>query len=224
MRDPREPLNELEISAITHISRQSCPRTDPESRYRPLLSSNQSPTSDSDAVQHKRCHTDLVSTPRGTQSPVPDRRASHAADSDFHMDHGGYVADFRFVVRDRAGQFTDSFDAVLVRSSSQEPKIPPPESSGGFCRTIALTARVSGGTRLQATRQGEARRLEGDLVCFHQGRPGLAVQLVEQREHIALHQARVGRAADCLVAEHRRICSTPAAASASSSAGPARCV
>ena len=31
------------------------------------------------------------------------------------MDHGGHVAGFRFVVRNRTGQFTDSFDAVLAR-------------------------------------------------------------------------------------------------------------
>ena len=30
------------------------------------------------------------------------------------MDFGGRAADFRFLVRDRAGQFTDAFDAVLA--------------------------------------------------------------------------------------------------------------
>jgi hypothetical protein len=38
------------------------------------------------------------------------------------MDLGAHVAGFRFVIRDRAGQLTDSFDAVLAGSSIQEPK------------------------------------------------------------------------------------------------------
>ena len=33
------------------------------------------------------------------------------------MDLGEHVTQFRFLVRDRAGQFTASFDAVLVRAS-----------------------------------------------------------------------------------------------------------
>ena len=41
------------------------------------------------------------------------------------MDLGGRAADFRFLVRDRAGQFTDSFDAVLASAGIQAVKIPP---------------------------------------------------------------------------------------------------
>ena len=70
------------------------------------------------------------------------------------MDHGGHVAGFRFVVRDRAGQFTDSFDAVLADSSIQEPKIPPQSPRAASAERFALTARASGGTRLRATRRG----------------------------------------------------------------------
>jgi hypothetical protein len=41
------------------------------------------------------------------------------------MDLGDRAADFRFLVRDRAGQFTAAFDAVLADASIQVAKIPP---------------------------------------------------------------------------------------------------
>jgi hypothetical protein len=42
------------------------------------------------------------------------------------MDLGDRAADFRFLVRDRAGQFTDSLDAVLAAADIQAVKIPVP--------------------------------------------------------------------------------------------------
>ena len=41
------------------------------------------------------------------------------------MDLGDRAADFRFLVRDRAGQFTTSFDAVLADAGIEAVKIPP---------------------------------------------------------------------------------------------------
>jgi hypothetical protein len=41
------------------------------------------------------------------------------------MDLGDRAADFRFLIRDRAGQFTASFDAVLADAGIQAVKIPP---------------------------------------------------------------------------------------------------
>ena len=41
------------------------------------------------------------------------------------MDLGDRAAGFRFLARDRAGQFTASFDAVLVNAGSQAGTIPP---------------------------------------------------------------------------------------------------
>jgi hypothetical protein len=41
------------------------------------------------------------------------------------MDLGDRAADFRFLVRDRAGQFTASFDAVLAGVGIEAVKIPP---------------------------------------------------------------------------------------------------
>jgi putative transposase len=44
------------------------------------------------------------------------------------MDLGDRAADFRFLVRDRAGQFTVSFDAVLADAGIEAVKIPPRSS------------------------------------------------------------------------------------------------
>src|ERR1022692_3131038 len=41
------------------------------------------------------------------------------------MDLGNHAAGFRFLIRDRAGQFTGSFDAVLASAGIQAVKIPP---------------------------------------------------------------------------------------------------
>jgi putative transposase len=41
------------------------------------------------------------------------------------MDLGDRAADFRFLLRDRAGQFTASFDAVLASAGIEAVKIPP---------------------------------------------------------------------------------------------------
>ena len=41
------------------------------------------------------------------------------------MDLGDHVAQFRFLVRDRAGQFTASFDAVLADAGIEVVKIRP---------------------------------------------------------------------------------------------------
>jgi putative transposase len=41
------------------------------------------------------------------------------------MDLGDRAADFRFLVHDRAGQFTASFDAILADAGIEAVKIPP---------------------------------------------------------------------------------------------------
>ena len=46
------------------------------------------------------------------------------------MDLGDRAADFRFLVRDRAGQFTESFDAVLASAGIEAVRIPPRSPKG----------------------------------------------------------------------------------------------
>jgi putative transposase len=55
----------------------------------------------------------------------PDRAWTVQQIRNFLMDLADRAADLRFLVRDRAGQFTASFDAVLADAGIQAVKIPP---------------------------------------------------------------------------------------------------
>ena len=59
------------------------------------------------------------------------------------MDLGDRAADFRFLVRDRAGQFTGSFDVALASSGIQTVQIPPRSPrANAYAERFVLTART----------------------------------------------------------------------------------
>ena len=59
------------------------------------------------------------------------------------MDPGDRAADFRFLVRDRPGQFTSIFDAVLASTGITAVKIPPRSPrSNAYAERFVLIART----------------------------------------------------------------------------------
>jgi putative transposase len=86
------------------------------------------------------------------------------------MDLGDRAADFRFLVRDRAGQFTASFDAALASAGIQAVKIPPRSPcANAYAERFVLTARtevtdrmlIFGERHLRSVLAGYARHYNG---------------------------------------------------------------
>ena len=105
---------------------------------------------------------------------------------DLLMDLGERAAAFRFLVRDRAGQFTASFDAALAGAGIEAVKIPPrsPRANASAERFV-LTARtevtgrmlILGERHLRSVPAEYARHYNGrrPIAAAHSARPGPAI-------------------------------------------------
>jgi transposase InsO family protein len=94
------------------------------------------------------------------------------------MELGGQVARFRFLVRDRAGQFTASFDAVLADAGIEVVKNPPRcPRANCYAERLVLTIRAE--LTDQMLIFGE-RHLHRTLARY-------SVRYNQQRPHRALH-------------------------------------
>ena len=59
------------------------------------------------------------------------------------MDLGDHAAQFRFLIRDRAGQFATSFDAVLADAGITAVRIPPRSPrANAYAQRFVLTVRT----------------------------------------------------------------------------------
>jgi putative transposase len=87
------------------------------------------------------------------------------------MDLGDRADDFRFLVRDRAGQFTASFDAVLADAGIEAVKIPPRNPRANcYAERFVLTARTEITDRMLIFGQRHLRTILAQYAAHYNGR------------------------------------------------------
>jgi transposase InsO family protein len=106
------------------------------------------------------------------------------------MELGERVGEFSFLVRDRAGQFTASFDAVLAGAGIQVVRIPPRcPRANCFAERFVLTARTELTDRMLIFGERHLRTVLASYVRHYNGRrPHRARELRPPRpDHSAAH-------------------------------------
>jgi transposase InsO family protein len=99
------------------------------------------------------------------------------------MDLGDRAATFRFLVRDRAGQFATSFDAVLADAGIEAVKIPPRcPRANCFAERFVLTARTEVTDRMLIFGERHLRTVLAEYGAHYNGRrPHRALELLPPR-------------------------------------------
>jgi transposase InsO family protein len=99
------------------------------------------------------------------------------------MGPGDRAADIRFLVRDRTGQFTASFDAVLASTGIEAVTIPPRSPRvNAYAERFALTARtevtdrmvilVNGTCGLSRSSMPDTTTHDAPMAATYSARPG----------------------------------------------------
>jgi hypothetical protein len=111
------------------------------------------------------------------------------------MDLGEGVARFRFLVRDRAGQFTASFDAVLADAGIEVVKIPPQcPRANCFAERLVLTVRTELTDRMLIFGERHLRRVLAEYAAhYNMQRPHRALQLRPPRPESPVPEPVYGR-------------------------------
>jgi putative transposase len=87
------------------------------------------------------------------------------------MDLGDRAADFRILVRDRAGQFTASFDAVLTSAGIEAVKSPPRSPrANAYAERFVLTVRTEITDRMLIFGERHLRLVLADYAAHYNGR------------------------------------------------------
>jgi len=101
----------------------------------------------------------------------PDGRWTTQQIRNLMMDLGDHVTQFRFLVRDRAGQFTASFDAVLADVGIQVVRIPPRcPRANCFAERFVRTLRAELTDRVLIFSQRHLRVVLTEYVRHYNGR------------------------------------------------------
>jgi transposase InsO family protein len=114
------------------------------------------------------------------------------------MDLDDHAATFRFLVRDRAGQFTTSFDAVLAGAGIDTVKIPPRcPRANCFAERFVLTVRTELTDRILIFGERHLRTVLAQFGAHYNGRrPHRALQLQPPRPDLPapnLNHRRISR-------------------------------
>jgi putative transposase len=87
------------------------------------------------------------------------------------MDLGDRAAGFRYLVHDRAGQFSEAFDAVLADVGITAVKIPPRRPrANAYAERFVLTARTEVTDRLLIFGERHLRAVLADYEAHYNGR------------------------------------------------------
>ena len=87
------------------------------------------------------------------------------------MDLGERAAHFRFLIRDRAGQFSASFDTVLAGAGIEVIKIPPRSPmANAYAERFVLTARTEVTDRMLIFGERHLRRVLAQYEAHYNGR------------------------------------------------------